>query len=130
MQIYNPVENFAASVYAAINRDLPDIRYPETVWDRELKRHVETGEIKLARPRVDEVEIYSFPQTWGSTALGFGGIGGSAMTTAMTVVVISYGVAAVYFAGRHAYTVSVTAALMEAIQFHNMPSVASVGKLK
>lgn len=33
-----------------------------------------------------EIEVYSFPQTWGSTALGYGGIGGSAMTSAQTIV--------------------------------------------
>ena len=31
-----------------------------------------------------------FKQTWGSTALGFGGIGGSAMTDAYTTVVTVY----------------------------------------
>ena len=37
-----------------------------------------------------ELEMYMFPQTWGSTVLGFGGIGGQAMTTAQTVVVEDY----------------------------------------
>src|SRR5688572_32566230 len=30
------------------------------------------------------MEIFSFPQTWNSTALGFGGIGGAMITSAMT----------------------------------------------
>ena len=33
-----------------------------------------------------EIDVYSFPQTWGSTALGYDGFGGSAMTTAQTIV--------------------------------------------
>lgn len=31
--------------------------------------------------------VHVFPQMWGSTALGFKGIGGSAMTTAYTTVI-------------------------------------------
>ena len=37
-------------------------------------------------PSVDDYELHIFQQTWGSTALGFGGIGGQAMTTANTYV--------------------------------------------
>lgn len=47
-----------------------------------------------------------FLQTWGSTALGFGGIGGSALTTAWTSVIIkNNGSADVYFNGKKAYSV-------------------------
>lgn len=48
-----------------------------------------------------------FPQTWSSTALGFGGIGGQAITSAYTVVASCSvaGGAAVYFGGRFAYLV-------------------------
>lgn len=49
-----------------------------------------------------------FPQTWGSTALGFGGVGGAAMTTAYTIVIRSdlHGHYAVYFGGRFAYRIN------------------------
>jgi hypothetical protein len=54
-------------------------------------------------------EVRAFPQTWGSTAVGFAGSGfsGAAMTKATTVVVTDphqsrHGV---YVAGRHAYDV-------------------------
>lgn len=51
------------------------------------------------------MDWFAFPQTWGSTALGFGGIGGCAMTTAQTVI-IGYGNRfEVYFGGRFAYEV-------------------------
>jgi hypothetical protein len=48
-----------------------------------------------------------FPQTWGSTALGFGGIGGQAITSAYVCVIESnlVGSYAVYFGGRLAYVI-------------------------
>jgi hypothetical protein len=48
-----------------------------------------------------------FPQTWGSTALGFGGIGGQAITSAYVCVIESnlVGQYAVYFGGRLAYVI-------------------------
>jgi hypothetical protein len=52
------------------------------------------------------IEVYVFPQTWGSTALGFGGVGGCAMTSAYTTVVICGNQAAVYFGARLAYKVT------------------------
>lgn len=48
-------------------------------------------------------EWHAFPQMWGSTALGFGGIGGAAMTTAQTYVVFTYESVFVYFGSRFAY---------------------------
>lgn len=54
-----------------------------------------------------EPELYVFPQTWGSTALGFGGIGGQAMTSAYTTVVIdnNSGYVGVFFSSRLAYII-------------------------
>lgn len=54
---------------------------------------------------VSEISIHAmFPQSWGSTALGFGGMGGSAMTDAYTTVLSGPdGDLAVYFNGRFAY---------------------------
>lgn len=34
----------------------------------------------------DDIDVYVFPQTWGNTALGYGGVGGSAMTSDSTIV--------------------------------------------
>ena len=55
-----------------------------------------------------DVTLYSFPQTWGSTALGFGGIGGQMITQAQTTVIMvsttrEYG--AVFFGGEFAYSI-------------------------
>lgn len=52
-----------------------------------------------------DLSIYTFPQVWGSTTLGFNGIGGQAMTKALTMVIYDtyndFG--AVFFDGRLAY---------------------------
>lgn len=58
------------------------------------------------RPDESCVEVYAmFAETWASTALGFGGMGGSAMTTAYTVVLMVDQVhLLVYWGGRYAYT--------------------------
>ncbi len=55
----------------------------------------------------EEIEVYVFPQTWGSTALGFGGIGGQAITSSNTTVLYSYytGMAWVYFGSVLAYKI-------------------------
>lgn len=53
-----------------------------------------------------DLTFYSFPQAWPSTALGFGGMGGQAITTAQTYVVLDNQSddALVYFGARYAYT--------------------------
>lgn len=54
------------------------------------------------------IEIFAFPQLWGSTALGYDGFGGSVMTTAYTIALYDkeYNVARVYFGGtRLAYEI-------------------------
>jgi hypothetical protein len=53
----------------------------------------------------DDLDVYTFPQMWGSTALGFGGIGGQAMTKALTTVIYDphNDFCAVFFDGRLAY---------------------------
>lgn len=64
-----------------------------------------------------ELHVYTFPQTWPSTALGFGGVGGAAMTRAQTTVVMvrRNQRAVVYFAGRYAYTAIVSRTFMNAL---------------
>lgn len=118
---------------AAIHRDLPQIQYEQRDWEaehllrervgrEEFARLQAAGQLPPARQRVrrpgeEEVDVVMFPQTWGSTALGYGGIGGAAVTTAYTVVVQSQGVACVYFGGDHlAYTVPVSELSTEQLQ--------------
>lgn len=55
----------------------------------------------------EEVTVYSWPQVWTNTTCGFPGIGGAALTSAQTVVVMlgGSGPVCVYHAGRFAYLV-------------------------
>lgn len=77
-----------------------------------------------------EYEMQAFNQTWGSTALGFGGVGGAAMTTARTYVIFpaSADVAYVYFADRFAYKTQTNARFWEDLKKHNMASVMESGR--
>lgn len=54
-----------------------------------------------------EPELYMFPQTWGSMALGFGGIGGQAITAAYTTICqdLQSGYYGVFFGTRMAYLI-------------------------
>lgn len=88
---------------------------------------------KAERATVDDFTMYTFPQTWGSTALGFGVIGGQAMTVANTYVFIPDGVdqyCFVYFGGRFAYAVSFCQAVMDDVLNQRMEPVSRSGKYK
>lgn len=128
MSLDTPIETLAAALHAACLRDLPEIHYRDRDWEahrakmnslsREEKaelyaRERSSGQVegpfieKSRRPTPHGCEVMMFPQTWGSTALGFGGIGGQAITTAYTVIVScdQSGASAVYFGGQFAYLV-------------------------
>lgn len=118
MQIGSPFKALHAAMAAAVHRDIPEITYEDRDWAawRELIEENRAIAIKNDNvPKItktrrvydDEVEVVMFPQTWESTALGYGGIGGAAMTTAYTVIV-NYGYYyCVYFgsSGRLAYMI-------------------------
>ncbi len=135
MSTDNPIETLAASLHAGCLRDLPDIEYRDRDWEAHRKfmnglsneekvalhaKEKETGQVegpfveKIRRPSPHDCEVVMFPQTWGSTALGFGGVGGQAFTNAYTVVVecARAGAKAVYFGGRFAYLVPYRAPLL------------------
>ena len=76
------------------------------------------------RSKTYEIEsFYSFPQSWGDTSLGFGGMAGQAITSAQTVVMMTFeGEAYIYIGGRYAYVVKRPGArFWEAIQVLRMP---------
>ena len=79
-----------------------------------------------------DVTLYTFPQTWGSTALGFTGIGGQMMTQAQTTVIMvstthEYG--AVFFGGKFAYSVeNVNEAFIKDVSQFHMEPVYKAGK--
>lgn len=98
-------------------------------FDLPFRFDYSTGE----RPTVNDFEIHVFEQTWGSTTLGFGGMGGQAMTTANTYVFVPVNVnqsCFVYFAGGFAYAVPYSEMFMEDILGQCMASVNQSGKYK
>lgn len=98
----DPIGVLAASVHHAVLVGLKPELYE--IYRYEGTERVATGEMGEKRRHVNDVECTMFSQTWGSTALGFGGIGGQAMTDAYTVVVYGpMGDVCVYFGGRFAY---------------------------
>ena len=85
------------------------------------------------RPSIDDFELYTFNQAWGSTALGFGGIGGQAITNARTYVFVPVTCnqkCFVYFAGRFAYQADYCNSLVEDIRNQNMAPVYQASKYR
>ena len=78
----------------------------------------------------DDGDLYDFDQTWSSTALGFGGIGGSAITTARTYVFIPNDeeAAYVFFGGQFAYKCGINDRFWEDLRNHRMASVIESGR--
>jgi hypothetical protein len=118
MEIGSPFNALHSAMAAAVHRHFPEITYEDRDWSawRNMSKEDQTLAIKndtvpmitkTRRVYDYEVEVVMFPQTWGSTTLGYGGVGGSAMTTAYTVVVSYVGYYCVYFgsSGRLAYMI-------------------------
>lgn len=108
MNNHNLIQQISMAIASAVLRDLPDLACRH--WTPQLRNQGvprEDAPESTRRPREHEVEVVSFPQAWGSTALGFGGLGGAAMTTAQTTLVSmrSPPSAAVYFGSRLAYCI-------------------------
>lgn len=91
----SPITVLAECIAHAQYEGFSDIEYDQ--MDYAAVRNAKTDEEKRAsmsatvkatrRPTTRDFEVYAmFTQTWGSTALGHGGIGGAAMTTAYTTV--------------------------------------------
>lgn len=104
----NPISDLANCIAHAQYEGFSSIEYENRNW----VLYRETGEdvrIKsLRRPTTRDFGVYAmFPQTWGSTALGHGGIGGAAVTTAYTIVLECYATQEflVYFGGEFCYKV-------------------------
>ena len=79
---------------------------------------------------VDEFELHIFEQTWGSTALGFGGCGGQAMTTEYTYVFVPVSCnqnAFVYFGSQFAYEAEVNSVFKEDLLHKRMRPCSQAG---
>jgi hypothetical protein len=90
-------------------------------WEQAPKvpREIQTHEIQ---------GIEMFQQTWGSTSLGFGGMGCAAITTANVVVISYHGESCVYFGSRFAYLARNCAELTEDIAKRRVADVRDAGK--
>jgi hypothetical protein len=79
------------------------------------------------------LDVFMFNQSWGSTSLGFGGIGGQVITSAYTVV-IRCGLcteAFVYFGGGFAYCIEKpNDKFLEDLSKHQMASRMECGKYR
>lgn len=99
---------------------------------KDLSTAIDDAIVRFKVKYPDELAIEMWLQTWGSTALGFGGIGGQAITSAYTFLV--WGdykeKCLVYFAGRFAYEVTnINDAFRKAYSERRMPAVYEVKKL-
>lgn len=129
MRLSSALEAVSGAIHHAAYVALPTIHYQEPdyaqmrSWTAEARHEARrTGSAPMVaasrRPEVADCEVFAmFSQTWGSTALGFGGMGGAAMTPAYTVVVKGpEGQFVTYWAGRFAYLVDPAVATPEQVE--------------
>ena len=105
----NPLTDLHDAMAHAEYVGFSDIEYETRDWEEYRKTQKDVRISARRRPTTRDLGAYAmFPQTWGSTALGHGGVGGSAMTTAYTIVLECYATQEflVYFGGRFCYAVS------------------------
>ena len=137
MNATNPIETLAGCMAHAAYEAFSEHRYKDRNWDKykkwqdevfnklshedkkklydeERRTGVPVGPAdcyveKTRKHTFYDLTLYAmFPQTWSSTALGFGGVGGQAITSAYVCVIESnlVGEYAVYFGGRLAYVIN------------------------
>jgi hypothetical protein len=74
MELGHPAAALVSALADALGRRLPDIEYQyQTPMERREGKPMRT---LTRRPEMHDVEVRMFPETWGSTSLGFGGMGG------------------------------------------------------
>lgn len=120
-----PIEDLAKSLAQAQYEGFENIKYFDRDWDLWHKEKIDKQVTKFRRPDMRDIQVVAmFAQTWGSTALGFGGIGGQAITDAYTIILECNGVYRVYFGGRFAYSISKpNANFFEDMRQHKMEAV-------
>lgn len=109
-------EGFSDIEYEA--RDFEAIQKSKTAAEKAEALHKTTPAVRRPYGGRDFWVYAMFPQTWGSTALGHGGMGGAAMTTAYTIVLecIHTQEYLVYFGGQFCYKVSRRSKNLEAFR--------------
>ncbi len=104
----NPITNLADCVAHAQYVGFSDIEYETRDWETYRKTKEDVRVPARRRPTTRDFGVYGmWPQTWGSTALGHGGMGGAAVTTAYTIVLECYATQEflVYFGSQMCYKV-------------------------
>lgn len=102
----NAIENLHSALAHAQYEGFPLIEYEDRDWNHYNKTKEHKTLKKTRRHSQHDIVVAGmWNQAWGSTALGFGGIGGQAITDAYTIVLESQhgGGYCVYFGGRFAY---------------------------
>lgn len=123
MNATHPIETLAGAMAHAAYEAFPEYVYKDRDWEKynqwrqtltreQFKDAIAPGDCYIEKSRkhcmYDLTVAAMFPQTWGSTALGFGGVGGAAMTSAYVCIIESdlIGQIAVYFGGQLAYVIT------------------------
>lgn len=113
--IFEAPTTLARCIAMALAKDSPDIEKQQLregmSWsDRKPSEMMDEFRARActmvpSRPWESDIELVAmFRETWGSTALGFGGMGGSAMTEAYTtVLMVGMRYYLVYWGGRLGY---------------------------
>jgi len=146
MNATDPIETLAGCMAHAAYEAFPEYKYQDRDWAKhdkwrstltreEMKTAVAPADCFVEKSRKHsfyDLTVYNmFPQTWSSTALGFGGIGGQAITSAYVCIIESnlVGGYAVYFGGRLAYVINrPNEKFIEDIERHRMVD-ANLGKV-
>lgn len=104
----DPINKLHNALAHAQYEGFPEFEYEDRDWEH-YRKTKEDKRIKKSRKHssYDIIVFAMFTQTWGSTALGFGGLGGQAMTSDYVVILESEQAGyCVYFGGRFAYRIA------------------------
>jgi hypothetical protein len=102
----DPINTLHHALAHAQYEGFPEFEYEDRDWEQYYKTKKDVRITKSRKHSAHDITVFAmFTQTWGSTALGFGGVGGASMTSAYVVVLESeQGLGfCVYFGGRFAY---------------------------
>lgn len=132
MSCGSPVQVMHAALAHALYEGFSPIEYEDRDWTHYRETKEDKRIKKVRRPSEYDIEVLAmFAQTWGSTALGFGGVGGQAITSAYVVVIQCMNEFCVYFGGQFAYKViNPSEAFFEDITKCRMADVKSMRHLK
>lgn len=133
MYLPDPIGTLAAAFYDA-PKHMPEVketRVDYANWDRTDRSNPAPMKEEIRPAVASDLEVYAmFEQSWGSTALGFGGIGGQAISSAYTIIIWN-GLSdyVVYFNGRSAYRVNdPNKKFFEDVAGRSMASVREAGR--